>query len=52
MKVIHMRYDLVHRTGKAKNGQPLNITKEDVTSLIEEVGSLAGHIEEKGKYDF
>lgn len=52
IKATHLRHDLVHRAGKTKEGQVINLTQEDVTSLIDEVVKLASHIEEKGKPNF
>jgi hypothetical protein len=44
-KAVETRHDIVHRNGKSPDGTPLEIKKEDVCKLIEEVRELAHHIE-------
>ncbi len=40
MKAVQIRHDIVHRSGKDKEGNLHNIKKEDVTSLVEKVSFL------------
>lgn len=37
MRAILKRHDIVHRNGKSKTGEEILMTREDVTSLVEEV---------------
>lgn len=37
MRAILKRHDIVHRNGKTKTGDEIPVTKEDVTTLIEEI---------------
>lgn len=46
-KAIAVRHDLVHRNGTAKDGQEIEIAKEDIENLIEEVEQFVEHIDER-----
>jgi hypothetical protein len=49
MKAIFIRHDLVHRSGKNKNGIMYNITKNDVVCLCDMVFNFINSIEEQFK---
>ena len=44
---IKIRHDLVHRNGKDKDGEVVNIRSEDVAKLIDEASSFINHINEQ-----
>jgi hypothetical protein len=44
-KAIAVRHDLVHRNGKTKEGEEIEISKEAITDLIDEVEKFVGHID-------
>lgn len=54
MTSIQMRHDLVHRSGKKKNGDQITIERAQVERLIDEVRSFVAHIEKVAvsKYSF
>lgn len=43
-KAIPKRHDIVHRNGRDKDGNPVNVTKDDVSKLIAAVKELAQYI--------
>lgn len=45
-KAVDKRHDIVHRSGKNKNGDPIEIGKNHVDSLIEQIDTLVASIEE------
>lgn len=45
MKAVQIRHDIVHRSGKDKEGNVHDIMKEDVIQLVEEVSSLISRVE-------
>ncbi len=45
MKAIQKRHDIVHRNGHDKNGNVVEITKNDVQQLIIDVSNFINHIE-------
>lgn len=47
MKAISIRHDLVHRNGKTKEGVEINILKEDVEALCDNIINFASLIEEE-----
>jgi hypothetical protein len=51
IKATHIRHDLVHRAGKTKDGTPINLSKQDISDLIEEVFKFCEHIEKSDILD-
>ena len=47
MKAVQIRHDIVHRSGKDKEGNLHNIKKEDVISLVEKVSFLMSAVSTK-----
>lgn len=47
MKAVHIRHDIVHRSGKDKEGKFHIIKKEDVSSLVEKVSYLMSAVSSK-----
>lgn len=47
MKAVQIRHDIVHRSGKDKNGNLHDIKKEDVTTLVEKVSFLMSAVSSK-----
>lgn len=47
MKVIQTRHDMVHRNGKNKEGEKIEISKEVVQTVIDEVEKFVTDIDEK-----
>ena len=47
MKTVQIRHDIVHRSGKGKDGNLLNIKKEDVSALVEKVSFLMSAVSSK-----
>ncbi|WP_104401799.1 HEPN domain-containing protein [Vibrio penaeicida] len=47
IKATHKRHDLVHRAGKTKDGELINITVSEVSTLINEVLDFAKHINDQ-----
>lgn len=45
MKAVQIRHDIVHRSGKDKDGNVHNIQKDDVIGLVEEVSSLISKVD-------
>lgn len=45
VEAIDLRHDCVHRNGKTKDGEPVNVTKDTVFELIKEVLSLVQAID-------
>lgn len=46
-KIIQLRHDIVHRNGKSKNGEEINIDNEDLAEKVSEVAEYVKHINEK-----
>ena len=46
-QAINKRHDLVHRNGKDKEGDQIELTKQDVESLIEKALGFINHINEQ-----
>ena len=44
-RAIVNRHDIVHRNGKTKDGEEINITKEDVIELSRKVSDMIIHID-------
>lgn len=44
-KAVGVRHDLVHRNGKTKEGEEINISGEAITALIEKVEQFVTHID-------
>lgn len=44
MKAVQVRHDIVHRSGKDKEGNLHDIRKEDVIKLVEQVSSLISRV--------
>lgn len=44
MKAVPIRHDIVHRSGKSKEGIMHSITKEDVIAIVENVSSLISDV--------
>jgi hypothetical protein len=44
-RAIHTRHDLVHRNGKNRKGQIINVSRADVLELISVAESLIGHLD-------
>jgi hypothetical protein len=47
MKAVQIRHDIVHRSGKDKEGNLHQIKKEDVTGLVEKVSMLMSTVSTK-----
>lgn len=47
MKAVQIRHDIVHRSGKDKDGNLHSIKKEDVTTLVEKVSFLMSTVSSK-----
>lgn len=45
MKAVQIRHDIVHRSGKDKDGNLHNIQKDDVIDLVEKVSSLISKVD-------
>lgn len=45
MREVLIRRDIVHRGGRTKEGNPVNINKDDVHSVVDMVRTFAGVIE-------
>ena len=45
-KAVAKRHDIVHRSGKTKEGKPLIVTKDELIKLMDDVKSFAGHIDQ------
>lgn len=45
MKAVQIRHDIIHRSGRDKDGNLHNIKKEDVITLVEDVSSLISIVE-------
>lgn len=45
MKAVNVRHDLVHRNGKTKDGEIIDISKDDLTQLFDEIILFAKHID-------
>ena len=45
MKAVQIRHDIVHRSGKDKEGNVHKIKKEDVIQIVEEVSGLISRVE-------
>lgn len=46
-QAINIRHDLVHRNGRDKNGVQIELSKEDVETLIANASSFINHIDEQ-----
>jgi hypothetical protein len=46
-QAINKRHDLVHRNGKDKDGKQIELTKQDVESLMEDALGFINHINEQ-----
>jgi hypothetical protein len=44
-KAVAKRHDIVHRSGKTKNGEPIIVTKDELEELMDNVRSFADHID-------
>jgi transcription elongation factor Elf1 len=51
MKAVQIRHDIVHRSGKDKDGNMHIISKEDIVQLVENVSSLISLVEGELKPD-
>ena len=51
MKAVQIRHDIVHRSGKDKDGNVRVISKEDIIQLVENVSSLISLVEGELKPD-
>ena len=47
VKATHKRHDLVHRAGKTKDGELLDITVIEASTLIDEALAFAKHINDQ-----
>lgn len=47
MKAVQIRHDIVHRSGKSKEGKNHNIQKEDVSDLVQRVSFLMSGVNAK-----
>lgn len=45
LKAVNIRHDLVHRNGKTKDGEKIEISKEDLNHLFDEIILFAKHID-------
>ena len=45
MTAVQIRHDIIHRSGKDKDGNLHNIQKEDVIDLVEKVSSLISKVD-------
>lgn len=49
---VQKRHDIVHRNGRTKDGTMIEISPEDIDTLLEEITQLAGRVEVKLDYGF